>query len=216
MEISDLIRLLRTRGWVVIALALLGALSGFVFSRLQTPVYKSTMKLTIQPARPDFGLAQSAKSLISSYIQIIWTEKNAAEIAKRLQLDYTPGTIYGATRMADDLATFGIEIQVTDYNGDTANNIALKWAELMKEYRDQNNASQRREDRVDIVLGDNPRYSQDRPRTSINTIAGGLLGLVTGVGALAIIEALAALRIRSRSDVERRLNLPVLATIPAE
>lgn len=216
MDFADAIRIVRQRGWLVVLLALLGALSGYVFSRLQTPVYKSTMKLTVQPARTDFGLTQSAKTLLLSYIQIIWTERNSAEVAKRLNLDYAPATIYGATKMADEAASFGIEIQVTDYNGDVANDIARTWADLLKEYRDRDNAKQRREDRVDVVLGDAPRYSQDRPRTSINTIAGGLLGAVVGVAVVGVLEALAAAYVRTQADIERRLNVPVIAVIPNE
>jgi capsular polysaccharide biosynthesis protein len=215
MELTDLFRLIRSRGWVIVLLALLGALSGYVFSRLQTPIYKSSMRVTVQPARADNGLAITAKSLILSYIQIIWTEKNAAKVATQLELDYLPTTIYGNTKMADDAASFGIEIQVTDYDGDTANRIALKWAELLKQFRDEDNARQRREDRVDIVLGDNPRYTQDRPRTSVNTAAGGLLGLVIGAGAVSLLELLAARFVRGASDIERKLGLPVLAVVPA-
>jgi capsular polysaccharide biosynthesis protein len=216
MEITDYLRIIRQRGWVIVALALLGALAGFAFSRLQTPVYKASMRLTVQPARTDFGLTQSAKTLLLSYIQIIWTEKNAAEVARRLNLDYSPGTIYGATRMSDEAASFGIEIQVTDFNGDTANDIARTWADLMTEFRAADNAKQRREDRVDVIRGDDPRYAQDQPRTTVNTAAGGLLGLVLGVGAVALLEAIAAQFVRDRRDVERALSIPVLASVPRE
>jgi capsular polysaccharide biosynthesis protein len=216
MELSDYFRIVRQRGWLLVLLALLGAASGYVFSRLQTPIYKSSMKLTVQPARTDFGLTQSAKTLLLSYIQIIWTETNAAEVASRLKLDYEPGRIYGNTKMAEDAASFGIEIQVTDANGEVANDIARTWADLMIEYRNDENTKQRREDRVNIVRGDPPRYSQDRPRTSINTIAGGLLGAVLGVALMAALEALSAAYVRGRSDIERRMSIPVLASIPME
>lgn len=216
MELSDFLRIARQRGWLLVLLALLGAGSGLVFSRLQTPIYKSSMKLTVQPARTDFGLAQTARQLLLSYIQIIWTERNAAEVAQRLKLDFAPATIFGNTKMADDAASMGIEIQVTDYDGDTANNIARTWADLLKEYRDRDNAKQRREDRVEIILGDAPRYSQDRPRTAINTVAGGLLGAVIGVAAIALLEGLAAAYVRSRADIERRLDIPVVAVVPNE
>ncbi len=216
MDLSDFLRIARQRGWLLVLLGLLGAGSGLVFSRLQTPLYKSSMKLTVQPARTDFGLAQTARQLLLSYIQIIWTERNAAEVAQRLKLDFAPATIFGNTKMADDAASMGIEIQVTDYDGDTANNIARTWADLLKEYRDRDNAKQRREDRVEIILGDAPRYSQDRPRTAINTVAGGLLGAVIGVAAIALLEGLAAAYVRSRADIERQLDIPVIAVVPNE
>jgi capsular polysaccharide biosynthesis protein len=214
MEIQDLFRMIRQRGWLVPVLALVGALAAFGFSRMQTPVYKSAMKLTVQPARTDFGLAQTTKNLMLSYIQIIWTERNSAEVAKRLKLDYDPATIYGNTKMATDDASYGIEIQVSDYDGDTANNIARTWGDLFKEFRDTENAKQRREDRVDIILGDAPRYAKDRPRTTINTVAGGLLGGIVGAISIALLEWLQSRMVRSKTDVERIFSLPVLGSIP--
>ncbi len=132
MNLQEFLNIARRRWWIVVLVALVAAASAFAFSRLQTPVYKSSMKLTIQPARTDFGLTQSAKTLLSSYISIIFTERNAAEVGKRLSLDFLPNYIFGQTRMADDAATFGIQIEVRDYDGDTANRIAREWAQIVR------------------------------------------------------------------------------------
>jgi capsular polysaccharide biosynthesis protein len=216
MNLQEFLDIARRRWWIVVLVALIAALSAFAFSRLQTPIYKSSMKLTIQPARTDFGLTQSAKTLLSSYISIIYTERNAAEVGKRLSLDYLPGYIYGQTRMADDAATFGIQIEVRDYDGDTANRIAREWAQLFVEFRNNDNAKQRREDRVDAIMGDDPRYSQDTPRTGVNTAAGLVLGALVGLFVVALLEWRQSSFIRSASDVERKLNLHVVGAIPAE
>lgn len=216
MELQDYLQMARRRWWIVVLVALIAAASAFVFSRLQTPIYKSAMKLTIQPARTDFGLTQSAKTLLSSYISIIRTERNAAEVGKRLNLDYSSGYIFGQTRMADDAATFGIEIEVRDYDGETANRIAREWAQLFVEFRNNDNAKQRREDRVEAILGDDPRYSLDYPRTSVNTAAGLLLGMVIGLFIAAFLEWRSAAFLQSAKDVERKLALPLVGAIPGE
>jgi capsular polysaccharide biosynthesis protein len=216
MNLQEFLDITKRRWWIVVLVALIAAASAFAFSRLQTPVYKSSMKLTIQPARTDFGLTQSAKTLLSSYISIIHTERNAAEVGQRLSLDYLPGYIFGQTRMADDAATFGIQIEVRDFDGETANRIAREWAQLFVEFRNNDNAKQRREDRVDAIMGDDPRYSQDSPRTGVNTAAGLVLGALAGLLVAALLEWRQASFIRSASDVERKLDLPVVGTIPAE
>lgn len=216
MDLQDFLQIVRRRWWIVLLVALIGGASAFAFSRMQTPVYKSAMKLTIQPARTDFGLTQSAKTLLSSYISIIRTERNATEVGKRLGLDYSPGYIFGQTRIADDAATFGIEIEVRDFDGETANRIAREWAQLFVEFRNNDNAKQRREDRVEAVLGDDPRYSQDYPRTLVNTVAGLLLGGVLGLLLAAALEWRQSALIRSAKDVERKLALPVVGAIPSE
>jgi capsular polysaccharide biosynthesis protein len=216
MELQDFLHIAKRRWWIVLLVALVAGASAFVFSRMQTPIYKSAMKLTIQPARTDFGLTQSAKTLLSSYISIIRTERNAAEVGKRLSLDYSPGYIFGQTRMADDAATFGIEIEVRDFDGETANRIAKEWAQLFVEFRNDDNAKQRREDRVEAIMGDDPRYSQDYPRTGVNTAAGLLLGAVAGLLIAAALEWRQAGLIRTSKDVERKLDMPLVGAIPAE
>jgi capsular polysaccharide biosynthesis protein len=216
MELQDFWQMVKRRWWIVLLVALIAGASAFAFSRMQTPVYKSAMKLTIQPARTDFGLTQSAKTLLSSYISIIRTERNAAEVGKRLTLDYSPGYIFGQTRMADDAATFGIEIEVRDFDGETANRIAKEWAQLFVEFRNNDNAKQRREDRVEAIMGDDPRYSQDYPRTSVNVAAGLLLGAVAGLLIAAALEWRQAGLIRTGKDVERKLDMPLVGAIPAD
>ncbi len=213
MELQDYLDIARRRWWIVVLVAAVAAASAFGFSRLQTPIYKASMRLTIQPARTDFGLTQSAKTLLSSYINIIHTERNAAEIGKRLALDYAPSYIFNQTRMADDAATFGIEIEVRDYDGETANRIAREWAQLFVEFRNNDNAKQRREDRVEAILGDAPRYVQDFPRTRVNTAAGGIVGVVVGIAIVALLEWRDSRWIRTSRDVERALGLPLLAAI---
>lgn len=216
MNLQEFFDIARRRWWIVVLVALIAAASAFGFSRLQTPIYKSSMKLTIQPARTDFGLTQSAKTLLSSYISIIQTERNAAEVGQRLGLDYLPGYIFGQTRMATDDATFGIQIEVRDYDGETANRIAREWAQLFVEFRNRDNAKQRREDRVDAIMGDDPRYAQDSPRTGVNTAAGLVLGALAGLLVVALLEWRQASFIRNAGDVERKLNLPLVGAIPAE
>lgn len=215
MELQDYIQIVKRRWWIVVLTALIAAASAFAFSRLQTPIYKSSMKLTIQPARTDFGQTQAAKQLLSSYISIIRTERNAAEVGRRLQLDYSPAYIYGQTRMADDAASYGVEIEVRDYDGETANRIAREWAQLFVEFRNRDNAKQRREDRVEAILGDDPRYTQDYPRTGVNTAAGLLLGLAAGAAIVALLEWRQSALLRAPKDVERNLSLPIVGDIPA-
>ncbi|MCS7054670.1 MAG: Wzz/FepE/Etk N-terminal domain-containing protein [Thermoflexales bacterium] len=216
MELQDYIQIVKRRWWIVVLTAVFAAVGAFVFSRLQTPIYKSSMKLTIQPARTDFGQTQAAKQLLLSYISIIRTERNAAEVGKRLQLDYSPAYIYGQTRMADDAASYGVEIEVRDYDGETANRIAREWAQLFVEFRNRDNAKQRREDRVEAILGDDPRYVQDYPRTGVNTAAGLLLGLAVGVAIAALLEWRQSALLQTARDVERNLALPVVGAIPAD
>jgi capsular polysaccharide biosynthesis protein len=174
------------------------------------------MELFIQPARTDFGLTQSAKQLLSSYIGIIFNKRNADVVRADLGLDYSPDRIFNSTKVADDSARFAVQIEVRDYDGDVANRIAKQWALLFVDWRNTENAKQRREDRVDAILGDEPVYSQDYPRTSVNTIAGGILGGMVGLMIVIVLEWSQSDILRKESDIERKLALPVIGAIPHE
>ncbi len=215
MELYDYLQIARRRGWMIIVTALIATISAYAFSRLQTPIYKSSMELFIQPARADFGLSESSRKLISSYIGILYNQKSSDEIRQRLNLDYDRAYIYGSTKIAEDGARYAIQIEVRDYDGDTANRIAREWAQLFVDFRNRENNKQRREDRVDAVLGDDPKYVKDTPRTAINTAAGGILGALVGLLIVIVLETAQASVLRSNADVERKLTLPLMGAIPS-
>jgi capsular polysaccharide biosynthesis protein len=216
MEVTDYLQIARRRWWIVTLVAVVAAVSTLIFSKMQTPIYKSSMELFIQPARTDFGLTQSAKQLLSSYIGIIFNKKNADVIKSNLQLDYLPDRIYNSTKVAEDDARFAVLIEVSDYNGDVANRIAKQWALLFVDWRNTQNAKMLQQDRVDAILGDEPVYNQDYPRTSVNVIAGGILGALVGLLIVIVLEWAHADVLRKQSDVERTLAVPVIGVIPHE
>ena len=69
MEIGDYLRVLRQRGWIIIVVAVLAAVAAYGFSKMQTPVYESSLRMLVQPARTDFGQSQAAKLLLRGYVQ---------------------------------------------------------------------------------------------------------------------------------------------------
>ncbi len=215
MTINEYLRILWRRGWILALVAVLTAASAFVFSKLQTPIYKSTIYVLVQPARTDFGLTQSAKILLRSYVAWMDTDRVAADVIDALQLDTVPQALRGNITIASDDSRFVIQVDAKNENGDLANDVAKKWAELFIQWRNEENQKQRKEDRVDAILLDEPRFVTDRPKTSINTIAGGVLGLLIGGVIVFILEYLESAVIRSAADIERQFNLPVLGAIPA-
>ena len=215
MPLSDYIRILWRRGWILVLLAALTAASALVFSRLQTPIYKSTIYLLVQPARTDFGLTQSAKILLRSYVAWMDTDNRAAAVIDALQLDRTPQDLRGDVTIASDDSRFVIQIDVKNRNGDLANDIAKKWAELFIQWRNDENQKQRKEDRVDAIILDAPRYSLDQPKTAINVAAGAILGLLLGGVFVFVLESIESAVIRSSTDIERQFSLPILGAVPA-
>jgi capsular polysaccharide biosynthesis protein len=214
MAISDYVRILRRWWWIMVLLALLTAASAYAFSVNQVKIYKSTVFVGVQPSRPDFGLSQSTRALLRYYVSVIYTENYAQKVIDQLQLDTNKSALLGDVTIASDDSRFVIQIDVENINGDVANDIARTWASEFRAWRDAENAQVAREDQVEGVILDAPRYSLFRPQKDVNTIAGGILGLILGGIIIFLVEYRDAAIIRFASDVERGLGLPVLGAIP--
>jgi receptor protein-tyrosine kinase len=214
MSLTDYYRILRRWWWILLLLAALTAGAAYVFSAAQTPVYKSTAWVSVQPSRPDLGLSQSIKSLLRNYVSVIDTEKFARKVIDDLNLDMDPGPLLADSTIASDDSRYMIQIDVENTDGDLANDIARTWAAEFVAERDLQNAQVQREDQVIAVLIDDPRYGLDRPQKDINTLAGAILGLLIGGLVVFVVEYRDASVIRFVEDVERSLALPVLGAIP--
>lgn len=202
----------------MLLLAALSAVAAFGFSAIReqrAPVYKATIRLLVQPARTDFGQAQAARQLLRSYVAWMDSSYRAQDVIDQLQLDMVPDALRSDVTIASDDSRLVIQIDVENANGDLANDIARTWAERFIEWRNEENQKVRREDRIDAVIIDDPRYVLDQPNTRINTLAGAILGFLIGLGIVFILEYLEAGIIRSAEDVDRALGMSVLGSIPA-
>ena len=214
MPIIEYFRILRRRWWIIPLLVVLTALSAYVFSKVQTPVYKATIYVLIKPSRSDFGLTQSAKLVLRSYVAWLDTRDNAQKVIDTLKLDVTPEALKSNVTLASDDSRFVIQIDVKDQNQKTAADVAWQWADLLKKWRESENASAQRQDWVSAEVLDTPLVSLYRPQTRVNTLAGAVLGLLLGGVLIFALEYLEAGVLRSPQDVERVLALSVLGTIP--
>lgn len=214
MELTDYIRILRRRWWIITVAVLLTAGSAYVFSTFQTPRYTSTAEVIIEPARPDLGLTQSTKWLLRNYMTTADSDQWAQRVIDRLQLSTTPEQLRPNVHFAAQDDRMVIQIEVEDQDGEQANRIAATWADLLIRWRDEQNQKQRKEDRVYASMRDYPRYGQTWPKTEIVTAAGSIFGLVIAGIVIFFLEWVEAGVIRTPQDLERQLNLTVLAAIP--
>jgi capsular polysaccharide biosynthesis protein len=214
MSLSEYARILRRWGWVVLLMALITAGSAYVFSKAQTPIYRSTVVISMTPSRPDLSTTQTSKTLLRNYVLNIHSEEFAQNVIDLLKLDRTAASLVGDVTVASDDSRFSIQIDVDDTNPDTANDIARVWSDLVLAWRDEQNAIQRNEDKVLADIVDTPRVVLYRPNTRINTLAGAILGVLLGGLIVFAIEYAEAGILRSPEDVERALSLSVLGAIP--
>ena len=216
MELGDYLRILRQRGWLILLVAVLTAAAAFGFSKIQTPVYESNLRLLVQPARTDFGQAQAAKQLLRGYVQWIRSSYRAATVIDQLQLDMTPSQLLSDVEVASDDSSFVVQLNVENSDPDLANDIARTWGNVFVQWRIDDNATQRKEDRVDVEFIDDPQAGLASPKTRINTLAGAVFGALLGVLLVFGLEWLESGVVRRSEDVERYLEIPVIGTIPGQ
>lgn len=214
MELQDYVRILKRRGWIIILLMVMTATGAFAFSKLQTEIYESTVEILVQPARTDLGLTQSVKWLLRSYVAWMNTDTRAQEVIDLLSLDRLPGDLRSDVKMASDDSRLVIQITVENPDGNLANDIAQGWSDLFVQWRNAENAKQRREDQVDAIQLDPPRYGLARPKWKINVVAGAVLGALVGIAVVFILEWIESGVVRRPDDIQRYLGLPLLGTIP--
>jgi capsular polysaccharide biosynthesis protein len=216
VEIGDYIRVIRQRGWIILLVALLSAAAAFGFSKMQTPVYESSLRMLVQPARTDFGQSQAAKLLLRGYVQWIRSSYRAASVIDELQLDMDPNELLADTDVASDDSSFVVQINVENTDPNLANDISRTWGNLFIQWRTDDNATQRKEDRVDVEFIDDPIAGLDRPNTKINTVAGFVFGALVGVIIVFVLEWIESGVVRRSEDIERYLDIPVVGKIPSE
>jgi capsular polysaccharide biosynthesis protein len=216
MEFGDYIRILRKRWWIIVVAVVLTAGSALGFSELQPREYTATAEVIIEPARPDLGLTQSTKWLLRTYMTRADSNQWAQEVIDALQLPMTPEKLRGKAHFAAEDDRMVIKIEIEAYDGDQANDVARTWANLLVQWREEQNAKQRKEDRVYAYIRDEPSYNQSwPPRRVIILVAGAVFGLVIAGVIIFFLEWLEAGIIRTPQDLERQLGLAVVGVIPS-
>lgn len=216
MNILEYIRVLKRRGWIILVAIAVTSASALLFSKVQEPEYRATIQVAIELARPDLSLTQSTKQLLRSYATMIWSKQRAQQVINKLNLTILPEDLIGDVKIVPDESLMVIQIDVDSYDGEYANNIANAWAQLLVEWRNEQNGKQNKEDRVFASIIDPATHHQIRPKTLINVAAGAIFGLVLGAVVVFILEWLEAGIVRDPRSLERETGLTILGVIPPE
>lgn len=215
MQLRDYLRIITKRAWVIALAIFITTASALVFSRLQTPVYRSSIQLNVWPARLDWGLQQVIKALMRSYAGQIRSRETAGKVIDRLQLDITPEELLRKLTVSPIESDFLIQIDANDYDPLIARDIAQEAAEVFVERITVYMLDQDKQDRVDVSIRDAAQVGiLYKPKWKINALAGAVFGLLVGGLVVFILEWLQADVVRSSEDVEQHTGVAVLGVIP--
>lgn len=216
MQLQDYARILLKRGWIIILLAVVATASAFVFSKVQTPIFKSTVTLSAEPSRPaDWGQSQAIKNLLRLYVEQMQSPTLTQPVIDKLQLDVSPDKFNSQVNFNADESTLKITIEARHPIPEVAAKMAQTLAEHFVSFRNQANLQIDQRDRILVSILRNATSPEIfSPKTSVNVIAGAVLGALIGVLIVFILEWLESDIVRTVEDVERFVGVTVLGSIP--
>lgn len=215
MEIKTYLKILRRRGWIILLTAIIAAAAAFGFSRLQEPLYRARILVSVLPARADWGLSNSTKDLLRNFQTNLVTHRMAQKVIDQAQLDMNSYELLAEVEANPEPDRFLIEIVAKDADPQTAIAIVQTMAQIFVDEREAWNQEQDKRDRIDVIIVDNARDAPLwRPNTRMNALVGLLLGALVGAAIVFLLEWLESGILRTPEDVEHVLGLSVLGAIP--
>ena len=216
MQLREYLTVLWKRGWIIILVAIITATGAFIFSKVQTPVYRSSIRLNVIPGRLDWGLQQVIKAMMRNYGGQIQSRKNLLEVINRTQLDVTPEQLAENIRVSPIESDLLMQIDVDDYDPVLAQQIAQTAAEVFVEKINVYMLEQDKNDRVEVSIRDDAQMGVlHHPKWKINTAAGIVFGALIGAIVVFVLEWLKSDTLRTSEDIERHIGIAVMGIIPS-
>jgi non-specific protein-tyrosine kinase len=216
MDLHAYLDILRRRGWIVLVLAVLAAAIALGISFKQTKIWQATVKISAVPARPDWGLGNSAKDLLRNFVSNINTHDMAGRAIAAAQLDMSPASFLGQISVSAEPENFLIRIDARDQDSEIARKMARTLADIFVDDRVAYYNTQDKSNRIEVKLVDSViEPTIYRPKPAANAAAGLVLGALIGALIVLALEWMSADILATPDAVERTLALPVLASLGA-
>jgi capsular polysaccharide biosynthesis protein len=212
------------RWWIIAIAAAVAALVAYAATSSQEKTYTASARVMAIAEPPDYWLDLYAKNRLASYKDLIGNWEFVRQALADAGSDIDPNHATSVLALGHNPDSNVLQIVVTDTDPSRAAAIVNALADgfvkrnaaenerLLNEPRTEDG---RAPGRVEMLKLDSPGPPDvpSGPRVRVNTVAGGLLGIVAG---LMIAVALLYLddTLKKATDLERYLELPMLATVP--
>ncbi|MFN8634420.1 MAG: Wzz/FepE/Etk N-terminal domain-containing protein [Chloroflexota bacterium] len=213
MDLWSSLGILRRRWWVVLIVVASAVAVSVVYARLQTPVYRSSIRLEVS-ARFDNGQQLALERLLPQLAQRVRTTDVAREVDQRLRLDLGPQAILDRLRSEAVVPSGQIQLEADDVDPGRVESIVLETARVFEEQHAARNQGIPTQDRAIVSILDRPAPARlVWPQTRVIAGAAALLGLFVGALLALAIDYLDD-TLKTAADVERALGLTTLGRIP--
>jgi Mrp family chromosome partitioning ATPase len=217
LDLAHALQVVRRRGWIVLLGAAVGVAAAWNVTRIMPVRYEATATLFVGGMTPsgdissDVQYAALAQSLVSSYAQLAETRRVAfaAARASRLPLNEVVGHVTADAQPGVQI----LHVRGSGTSGAGAARVANAAARALAADVQRLGGRASAPVRLELVDAATAPAAPTSPRSLLNLLLGGLAGTLAGI-ALGFGRERLDCRIRTESDAERELGLPVLGTIP--
>ena len=220
MDLAGYLAIFRRRKWTILIFAAIAALSGLDLSMAVTPIYEATATVYVGPRTVDRGNTAAAmeelafsKEFVTSYAEMLKRRPLAEYVVKKTGSTVSAGQLTGRidTRIVPE--TRLIEVSVKDPSPRRA---TLYANELVKAFVGDSGRRFGGGSPISASLFEaaiQPSHPVF-PRPVLNTVGGGIAGLVMGIGLAFFLDQLDT-TLKTKEEVEQTLSpLPVIGSIP--
>lgn len=219
MDLTDYARLLR-RNWFLLAIgALLGLLGGLLYAGQQQPMFQADVGVVVSTGQSsnvsDLNAgAVFSQQAVKTYATVASSPLVLDPVISRLGLNTTPAALAGSILTSIPLDTTALTISVQDTSPERAASIANAISDSLKSAVSEiSPATSRSADvtvtRIQPAVVPTAPIS---PKVPLDAAIGLLVGLLLGLGATALREAL-GVRVRDENDVAGLTTRPIIGRI---
>ncbi len=213
VDFTELLILAVKRWFIVVPILVISLLLSFIYSTfIATPMYDSTAKLYV--VNKETQVVNSADFSISTYLtndftEIIGDMVVLEEVAEDIGNKYDVNTLKGFIQVSQPENTRIIEIRVRSPKAEDSKKIADSICRISQDKL----VDVMGFDRINIIRDGSLEKNPSSPSTPLNLIYALAFGII--VSAIIVIAIyLTDNKISTQQDVEKYLNLNVLASIP--
>jgi len=213
MPLADYFAVLKRRGWIVVVVALVAVASAYGFARLQTPLYRSSVRLEVS-GRFDYGVQLAVEKQLSPLAQRLMTSEVATEVDRRLKLDLGPDALLAKVKAAPISENVQIQVDADDTDPQRAQAIVGEFARVFEEQHAAQEQGKSVSERTTVTTLDRPTAAVlIWPQTRTLLLAAAILGLLAGIILAFGLEYLDD-TVKNPDEIERRFGLPILGVVP--
>ena len=216
LSLQEIAGIIKKRLWIIIILTIISiGISAGISYYVLTPIYQAQTQILVNQnsSSEDVYSWQTTETdlrLINTYHVIITSPVILTPVIETLNLNLTPAQLTSKISITNENDSKVVNINVEDGNPSMAVDISNTVAEVFKEKIPQLMSV----DNISIlsaaILSENP--IPIKPNKVLNVAIGTLVGIVFSIGLVFLFEILDN-TIKSESDVETILNLPVIGIV---